>query len=697
MARRYRIGIDVGGTFTDFLLMGETGTGRIFKVLSTPDDPSEAVFRGMAEMAAADGLDTAAFLAAVDRIVLGTTVTTNAVLTRRWVKTGLLATAGFRDALAMRRGVREKLYDNKYLAPEPIVPRTLRLPVRGRIDHAGTEVAPLEPGDVDRAVEAFQAAGVEAVAICFMHSYANPAHERVAAARVRELMPAAYVSASSEIVPQLRFYERTSTTVLNAAVGPLLKRYLARLEGRLAAGGFRGILLIMQSNGGVTTPAVAAERAATTVLSGPAAGPIAGQALIGSAAGDGFITIDMGGTSFEASLAQGGRPAITTSATVDRFALALPTMDIKTIGAGGGSMAWIDQGGLLRMGPQSAGAKPGPVCYGLGGTVPTTTDANLVLGYLSADFFAGGRMALDAEAARRAIDVQVAKPLGLGLVQAAAGMYRVMNVNMASAIREVSIERGFDPREMPLICAGGAAGTHAAMIAAELGIRRVLVPREASVFCASGMLRTDLRHDYVRSYAAPFTPQTLDRTRLLDLLRDMEAEGNRTLEQEGVPPDRRRFVYALDLRYVGQYHEVRVEEIPETELKRLDLAAVRSMFHRLHDRLYGYSLEEDGTVVELVNLRMTAFGITDKPDTAPLDIAGPDAGHALKTARRAYAAEQGDYIDMPVYDGDALRPGNRFHGPALVESAVTTVYVPQGFGLEVDAFGTIILSAGAGR
>jgi N-methylhydantoinase A len=697
MAQHYTIGIDVGGTFTDFLLMDGSGGSRIFKTLSTPDDPSEAVFRGVAEIAAAETMATGAFLAAVDRIVLGTTVTTNAVLTRRWVKTGLLTTHGFRDALAMRRGIREKLYDNKFMAPEPIVPRTLRLPARERIDQAGTEVAPLDLADVDAAAETFRAAGVEAVAVCFLHAYANPAHERVAAARLRERLPDVYVSASSEIVPQLRFYERTSTTVLNAAVGPLLRRYLARLESRLLAAGFRGVLLIMQSNGGVTTPAVAAGRAAATLLSGPAAGPIAGQELAARSGEDGFITIDMGGTSFEASLVRGGRPQVTTTGTVDRFALALPTMDIKTIGAGGGSIAWIDQGGLLRMGPQSAGAKPGPVCYGLGGTIPTTTDANLVLGYLAPDFFAGGRMGLDIEAARRAIGQAVAKPLGLDLVQAAAGMYRVMNVNMASAIREVSIERGHDPREVPLICAGGAAGTHAAMIAAELGIRRILVPREASVFCASGMLRTDLRHDDVRSYAAPFTPQGLDPARLGELLREMETDGDATLAAEGVPPDRRRFVYALDLRYVGQYHEVTVEEIPAAALKRLDLDGIERMFHRLHDRLYGYSLEEDGTAVELVNLRITALGITDKPERAPLPDAGPDAEHALKLWRRAFSLADGGYIDMPVYDGDALAPGNRFRGPALVETAVTTVYVPRGFGLDVDGYGTITLTAGDAR
>lgn len=688
----YTIGIDVGGTFTDFLLKDGKGEGRIFKVLSTPDDPSDAVFAGLEEIAAATGHALPDFLQQVERIVHGTTVTTNAVLTGRTVPTGLLTTHGFRDALQMRRGVREELYNNKYLAPEPLVPRWLRRPVRGRLDHSGAEEAPLALEDVDAAADLFRDAGVEAAAICFMHAYANDAHERAAAARLRELMPELYVSVSSEVLPQVRFYERTSTTVLNAAVGPILKRYLDRLTARLDDAGFAGALLIMQSNGGVCAPEVAAERAATTLLSGPAAGPVAGLAYAQQRGEDSFITVDMGGTSFEASLVQDGAPAVTTTATINRFAMALPSMDIKTIGAGGGSIAWIDDGGLLRMGPQSAGAKPGPVCYGLGGEEPACSDANLVLGYLSADFFAGGRMKLDTDAARAAIDERIARPLGLDPVEAAAGMYRVMNVNMASAIREISIERGHDPRDFPLICAGGAGAIHAAMIARELGIRRVLVPREASIFCAAGMLRTDLRHDFVRSYATPFTADELDRGRLLDLLKEMEVEGQRTLETEGIAEDNREFLYSLDLRYLGQYHEVRVEEIPETALKSLDLETVKTLFHRMHDRLYGYSLDEEGTLVELVNVRMSAIGRTEKPALEATPDAGPDPGAAFKGSRHIYLPGRRTFADVPVYDGDKLQHGNRLIGPAIVETPVTTIVVPDGFDLAVDETGTAVLT-----
>ena len=689
---KYTIGIDVGGTFTDFLLTDRDGHGRIFKILSTPDDPSDAVFAGLAEIADAQGLTLESFLAQVGRIVHGTTVTTNAILTDHTVPTGLLTTYGFRDALQMRRGIREKLYDNKYLAPTPIVPRWLRRPVRERMDQAGAAISPLVLEDVDAAAAQFREAGVEAVAICFMHSYANGAHERAAAARLRAVLPDIFVSSSSEVLPQVRFYERTSTTVLNAAVGPILNRYLDRLTSRLDDNGFDGALLIMQSNGGVCAPEAAARLPASTLLSGPAAGPIAGQAYAGTRADRGYITVDMGGTSFEASMARGGAPAITTSTTINRFAMALPSMDIKTIGAGGGSISWIDDGGLLRMGPQSAGAKPGPVCYGLGGVEPTCSDANLVLGYLSETFFAGGRIRLDTAAATAAIEMRIAALLDLDVTRAAAGMYHVMNVNMASAIREISIERGYDPRDFPLICAGGAGAIHAGMIARELGIREVLIPREASILCAAGMLRTDLRHDLVRSYATPFTADRLDRERLAGLVAEMQAEGRDMLVAEGIREANHRFFYALDLRYVGQYHEVRVDDVPETALNEPSFDTIKEMFHRAHDSLYGYALDAGDTLVELVNVRLCAIGLTEKPAIAEKPVFPDDPTGALKGKRPVYLPGRQKISDVTVYDGDLLRHGNRLDGPAIVESPVTTILVPDGFGLWMDALGTAVLT-----
>ncbi|HQY28609.1 MAG TPA: hydantoinase/oxoprolinase family protein, partial [Burkholderiaceae bacterium] len=604
-------------------------------------------------------------------------------------RAGLITTHGFRDALEMRRGVRESFYDNKLTAPRPLVPRRLRLPVRGRIDHRGRELEPLSIDDVGQAISVLQASGVDAVAISFMHAYANPAHEEAAAELVARRMPDAYLSVSSRVLPQVRFYERTSTTVLNAVVGPILRRYVDNLRRRLADGGYEGALRIMQSNGGVTSPEAVAALAASTLLSGPAAAPTAGLAALRPHGEDSFITVDMGGTSFDAALVVGGAPSITTSSSVSRFALALPSMDIVTIGAGGGSIAWIDDG-LLKMGPQSAGADPGPACYGRGGTEPTCSDANLVLGYLSPDFFAGGRIRLDADAARAAIERGVAAALGMDPVRAAHGMYQVMNVNMASAIREISVQKGWDPREFPLVCAGGAGAIHAAMIARELGIRRVLVPRDAAIFCASGMLRTDLKHDFVRSHAAVLGDATTSRGRIGALVDEMTAEADAVLESEGIASGRRRLSYALDLRYRGQYHEVSVA-VSAGQLRDGEWEAIREAFHARHDRLYGYALRDEATPVEIVSVRLSAVGVTDKPPPVEVPFDGADARHALKGSRAVFQPEAGEFRDTPVFDGDRLRHGNRLQGPAIVEKVTTTIFVPAGFALAVDALGGCVL------
>jgi N-methylhydantoinase A len=685
----YRIGIDVGGTFTDYLMLSPDGGTRVHKVLSSPADSSEAVLQGLAELAATERLSLLKFLGAVDIIVHGTTVTTNAVLTGHIARTGMLTTKGFRDALEMRRGVREAFYDNKFKAPSPLVPRRLRLPVGGRIDYQGREVEPLALQDIELAIAQLQTAKVEAVAISFMHAYANPAHEEVAAELVARRMPDAYLSVSNRVLPQVRFYERTSTTVLNAVVGPILRRYVENLRRRLSQSGFDGVLRIMQSNGGVTSPEAVAALAASTLLSGPAAAPTAGLAALQPHNEDSFITVDMGGTSFDAAMVVGGAPSITTAGFVNRFALALPSMEIITVGAGGGSIAWIDDG-LLRMGPQSAGADPGPACYGRGGKVPTCSDASLVLGYLSPSFFAGGRITLDVPAALQAIKDCVSEPLGLDPVRAAFGMYQVMNVNMASAIREISVQKGWDPRRFPLICAGGAGGVHAAMIARELGIRRILVPREAAIFCASGMLRTDLKHDFVRSYTSVLSETTTDLKYVGSLVEAMTDEANDVLNSEGIDRVHRRFVHTVDLRYLGQYHEVSVE----TSAAQLHAGAwheIREAFHNRHDQLYGYALRGERSEVEMVSVRLTALGATDKPPLTHEPRCQADAAHAYKGRRKVFQPTARDFAETPVYDGDLLRNGNQLEGPAIVEKVTTTILIPAGFTLAVDSFGGCVL------
>ena len=688
---RFKIGVDVGGTFTDFLLMDESGNSGIFKILSTPEDPSVAVMKGFADMAESRGLGLGPFLEKVEIIVHGTTVTTNAVLTGNVAKTGLLTTKGFRDALQMRRGIREELYNNRYLPPPPIVPRHLRIPVEERVDFAGNMVKEIHLADVDQGIRKFKENGIEAVAVCFMHAYANDQNEVRAAARVEDRLPGAYLSVSSKILPQVRFYDRVSTTVLNSAVGPILKEYLSKLTDRLMKEGFKGILLIMQSNGGVTSPETVTELAASTLLSGPAAAPIAGIAYTALHGHDSFITIDMGGTSFDAALIKDSTPIVTTDGKVSRYALALPMMEINTIGAGGGSIAWIDEGGLLRMGPKSAGARPGPICYGLGGKEPTCSDANLILGYLNADYFAGGKMQLDYAGAQKAIQEKIAEPLNMSLVEAAYGMCHIMNVNMASAIREISVQRGYDPREFLLVCAGGAGPIHAAMIAHELEIPRILIPKESSIFCAAGMLLSDLKHDFVRTYHSLFSKETMDLTKFLSLVKELEQEGHLVLSAENIPPERRTVHFSIDLRYLGQYHEVNVPVAAE-DMKAFNEQVMKEAFHSHHDRLYGYSLKEEGREVELVNLRMTAVGITEKPAFRKDTFRGADPSDCLKGRRRVFIPSVREYMLVGVYDGDKMGYGNAVKGPAIIEQVNTTIFLPPGYEVECDEYGSYLLT-----
>jgi N-methylhydantoinase A len=684
-----RIGIDVGGTFTDFILTRDDAAPLLHKVLSTPRDPSIAVVEGLAELAAmaAPGRSAEDFTATVDTIVHGTTVTTNATLTHTGARSALLTTSGVRDALEMRRGIREEQYNNAYTNVKPLVPRHLRIGIGGRLDRAGRELEPLALADVERALEEFRREGVQAISICFMNSYANPAHERAAAALVRQAMPDAFLTVSTDLLPSIRFYERLSTTALNSYVGPKLDRYLEQLVGRLAGAGFKGLLLIMQSNGGVMTPEVARSCPALTLLSGPAGGPGAGLFFAQALGADRAITTDMGGTSFEASVAVGG-PLVVNDGEIARHKIALPMLDIHTIGAGGGSIGWLDPGGLLRMGPQSAGADPGPACYMRGGTLPASTDANLVLGYLDPAYFAGGRIPLSVTAARTAIDRHIAQPMGLSVEAAAAGMFRVVCNNMAQGVREVTIKRGFDPREFPFVAAGGAGPIHSCQICNELEIPLQVVPRESSVLCAMGMLLSDLRHDFVRTFVAPLA--ALDWARLEALIDEMAADGERQLAAERIPAERRRHVVKLDCRYVKQYHEVSVE-VPREAIRARMAAVIAEGLHREHNRLYGYSLEHENAPIEIINVRVQATGLVDKPRHREETWCAEDPASARKGRRDAYVPEDDAFRSVPVYDGHRLRFGQRIAGPAIVEQVTTTVVLTKQWDAIVDRHGSFVL------
>ncbi len=686
---KMKIGIDVGGTFTDFLLVREGDDPRIHKTLSTPLDPSIAVMSGLADMAAGmdPAMDAGDFVAAIETIVHGTTVTTNATLTRRGAKSGLLTNAGLRDALEMRRGIREEQYNNRYTNVEPLVPRYLRLGVEGRLDRAGRQLTPLSLDQVRQAIETFRDEGVEAVSICFMNSFANPDHEHRAAELVRELLPEAYLSVSSDLLPSIRFYERISTTALNSYVGPILDHYLNQLQNRLKEAGFKGILLIMQSNGGVMSPELARQKPAQTLLSGPAAGPGAGLVYARAHEQNKCIVVDMGGTSFEAALVV-DTPVTVNQGEINRLRLALPMLGIHTIGAGGGSIGWLDEGGLLRMGPQSAGADPGPASYCKGGELPTTTDANVVLGYLNPDYFAGGKMKLDAERAREAVRRHIAEPMGLGLEQAAAGMYRVACTNMAQGVREVTIKRGFDPREFPMVVAGGAGPIHSCLICSELEIPFQIVPRESSILCAVGMLMSDLKHDFVHTFVAPLA--TADYRALGALVDGMIDEGGAMLADEGIAGERREYIIKFDCRYLKQYHEVSFVVAPEL-LASADAAAIGEAFHAEHNRLYGYSLADQGVAVEIINVRVQAVGQTEKPVTRADPFAGPDPAAALKGRRRVYIPETNEPAEVPIYDGHLLKHGNLVIGPAMIEQQTTAIFVSQSYDCVCDKFGSFAL------
>jgi len=684
----FKIGIDVGGTFTDFLLTGSDGQSRTYKVLSTPKDPSNATMQGISEMAQDEAISLKDFLASVDVIVHGTTVTTNAVLTYSGARTGLVTTKGVRDALEMRRGIREEQYNNRYTNVVPLVPRNMRRPISGRLDYAGKEVIPLEEHEIRAEAQFFVKEGVEAVAICFMNSFANRDHEERAARIVREMMPDAYLSVSAEVLPSIRFYDRVSTTVLNAYVGPILRKYLASLVKKLDDAGFPNILLIMQSNGGVISPKFAMDHAAVTLLSGPAGGPVAGIVYAGIQDYRDCITMDMGGTSFDCALIKDAVPFTTSVGEINRLRLALPMLNVVTIGAGGGSIGWIDEGGLLRMGPQSASSDPGPACYGLGGKEPTCTDADLVLGYLDPDFFAGGRMPLHRNLAEKAIEEKIAKRMGYDLFEAAAGMYHVINVNMAAAVREVAVKHGQDPRDFPLVVAGGAGPNHSCMIALELENPVLIVPRESSIFCAAGMLMSDLKHNFVRTYAVNLNdadPQIFGR-----LFDEMKREGKQLLISEGMRESDVEYRYSLDLRYVKQYHEVEVE-VTAQEVDRFDIEAMARRFHPAHNALYGYSLEDQGTPVELINMRLVCIGKTEKPEFQRQEYSGEDPSRAYKRDRRIYLPLQKTFREVGVFDGPALQFGNRVEGPAIIEQVNTTTFVAPEFNVLTDRYGSFTM------
>src|SRR4051794_11301275 len=679
----YRIGIDVGGTFTDLVAVDEGGLTTLAKVPSTPDDPSLGVLGGLQLLADRLSLDRAALLGQTDRIVHGTTVATNALLEHKGARLGLLTTEGHRDVIEMREGLKDDRYNLRMPPPAQLVPRRLRLPVRERIRADGRIETPLDPASLDDAISILQRERVEAVAVCCLHAWRDPRHERLTAEALARALPDAYVSLSSEVLPQIKEFERVSTTIVNAYVGPVLSRYLVRLEARLAEAGYRGPTLVIQSHGGVAPIAEAGRLAAGAVLSGPAGG-VAGSVYAARLAGEpNLIPFDMGGTSTDICLVVDGQAALVMDRRIAGHRIALNSLDIASIGAGGGSIARVDAGGILHVGPESAGAVPGPACYGQGGGEATVTDANLVLGYLDPGNFLGGERRLDLAAAERAVEA-VAARLGIARAAAARGVHRIINTTMAEGVRLVSVRRGVDPRRFALFAFGGAAGLHATDIARQLQLGRVIVPRVASVLSAWGMLATDLRFELSRTHIGD--AKALDGAAVKHLFDEMQVEGLARLRASFAGPA--RAARSVDMRYGEQVFEITVP-LDDVDWSAADpLPQIVERFHRRHEALYTYSMPDQEAV--LVNARVAVSGILEElPQEPNLPAAPPVPPEA---ERRIYFDE---WVTAPVYNFDDLAPAQTIAGPAIVESATTTVLLRPTDRATVTPQGWLDIAVGA--
>jgi N-methylhydantoinase A len=671
----YRIGIDVGGTFTDFVAVDDSGKTTLAKVPSTPGDPSIGVLEGLRMLAETLDLELAALLAETDRIVHGTTVATNALLEHKGARVGLLTTEGHRDVIEMREGLKDDRYNLRLPPPEQLVPRHLRLGVRERMRADGRTETPLDEASLDRAIALLEHERIEAVAVCYLHAWRDPSHERATREAVQRDLPWAYVSLSSDVLPQIKEFERVSTTIVNAYVGPALSRYLDRLEGRLAEAGYAGPALIIQSHGGVAPIDESSRLAAGALLSGPAGG-VAGSVYAARLVNEGnLIPFDMGGTSTDISLIIDGQPSLATTRRIAGHTIALGSLDINSIGAGGGSIARVDAGGILHVGPESAGAVPGPACYGNGGSAATVTDANLVLGYLDPASFLGGRRPLDRAAAETVVD-DIAVALGVDRMSAARGIHRVVNTTMAEGVRLVSVRRGVDPRRFALLAFGGASGLHATDIARQLGLDRVIVPRVAAVLSAWGMLATDLRFEIARSHIGD--TRALDGRALKRLFDEMEAEGLARLRASF--DGQARAMRSADMRYGEQVFEIAVP-LDGVDWTKADLLPeIAERFHRRHEELYTYSLPDQETV--LVNARVAVAGmLAASPQEPALPEVSPSAP---RSERRLYID---GWLSASVYDFEALAPAQTIAGPALIEAPMTTVLLRPGERATVTTLG----------
>ncbi|MBI2371364.1 MAG: hydantoinase/oxoprolinase family protein [Deltaproteobacteria bacterium] len=676
--RRFKIGIDIGGTFTDLTLLDvERGVLHHYKVPSTQHSPSDALISGVQQLTEQVGITPEA----IAYFVHGTTLALNTVIQRRGARTALIVSRGNRSVLDLARLRVPQQFSFAPAVPEPLVPSSRVREIGGRILASGEEIEPLSPDEVAAAVAWLKEQEVEACAISLLHAYANPSHEQAVKRAIEQALPTLIVAASSGIWPEIREYERTMVAVLNAYIAPQMARYLARLERDAAAIGLRTELYITKSNGGIMSAASARQAPVETLLSGPASG-VVGAAFAAKLAGIRHcVTLDMGGTSADVSLILDGEPVRSTENHAGDYPVVMPSVDVSSIGAGGGSIAWVDPYGVLKVGPESAGAEPGPACYGLGGTAATVTDAYVVCGFLNPGHFLGGRMRLDPQRASEAI-APIARRLGQSVPEAAESILQVATANMVTEFFPLMTKKGVDPREYALLPYGGAGPTHACLLAAEVGIGRIVVPHSPGTLCATGALINDVKKDYVQTFRCAL--DGLDLNEVRKRFGRMEEEARRWLDGEGIDLDRREFLCAADMRYKGQAYEI---EVPIDAVALESVETLRRRFHDRHETVYRHA--DRGAAVELVNLRVRVVGITP-PVTVRLQDRAEGHGRAEPKGRRTLLL-RGQRLSATIYERAALRPGHRLPSPCIVEQDDTTTVILPGFAGRVDAYGNLVL------
>jgi len=678
----FRVGIDTGGTFTDAISVDDNGVTQTAKASTTPGNLIVGATNVLDGLAGRNGMSRKEFLSQVTTIVHGTTTGTNIIHTRVGPKMGMLCTKGHRDVIQIRQVPKEEMYDWKHDFPEVLVPRYLRKEVVERIDKDGKVWKALDEDSVRKATEFLKKLKVESIVIAFLYSFLDPSHEKRAREIVKEVYPEVDVTISSEILPAIGEYERTSTAIINAFISPAINKYTKQVQTLLEEEGFRGQLLYIQNNGGVETAEVALEKPATLAMSGPAAGPSAAIAVGKLHDQSNLLSIDMGGTSFDIAIVNDGTFLTKTQSLIEDHRFSLPVIDVIAVGAGGGSLAWFDVTGTLRVGPKSAGADPGPACYGKSDE-PAVTDADVVLGYIDPDYFLGGEIKIDRSLSEKAIKDKVADRLGISVEDGAASMYRIINSVMADAVSYTFTRRGYDPRDY-VICSGGAAGgVHALPISRELGIKKVLIPKYAPIYCAYGMLGVDLKHDFTRHYTTP--GDHLDIERVKDLYKEMEEEGLAVLAKEGIAEEDRAAVRTMNVQYFGQFRGIEVEW-PSGPITEESIAEGLKNFHREHRARYGHSDEDYPYLFSSWGL--SAIGKIPPVVVTTLEKSGADTSDAIKNKRQAYFDE--GFVETTIYDGDKLNRGNVIEGPCIIEERMTNIVVPPGFTVKVDDYGNYI-------